>query len=383
MRTALRVVTVNLLMMAAMLLALEIGYRAVKLVASCARGSCDWSYAAFGSKFRANVDLGLSRDDEVLGHVPNDGAHTLEATGIHPIQVSIREGLRTHGPSTGLSEAGQMLAVGDSFTFGDEVSDDQTWPACLERKLNARVLNGGVFGYGAAQAVLRAQQLVVRHRFERIIWSILVEHDFARDTLVARSSKPRPAVVHDGSGTRYTTVAESRQIFERTIGTGIAKYAALFGYSYIGKHFWIRVSPHLLPAGASYDGRWNVAHPNAASMPELMRFTFAQFAALPAPRKYILLQYPEASVKTLSARALAELEGIRRLAAEHQFAVIDTLPALRASPELSSLYQGHHTPAGNRLVCEVILAGLSELDATTLPRDAEHPLRSTATSPGR
>jgi hypothetical protein len=383
MRTALKVVTVNLLMLVGLLLALELGYRAVKLAASCARGSCDGSYLVFGSKFRANIDVDLSREDAVLGHVPNDGTHTLDAADVHPIQVTIREGLRAHGASASLSGAGLTLAIGDSFTFGDEVADEQTWPACLERNLNERVLNGGVFGYGAAQAVLRAHQLATQYRFERIIWSILVEHDFERDTLVARSSTPRPAVVDDGRATRYTTLAESQQIFERTISTGIAKYAALFGYSYISKLLWSRMSPHLLPAGTSYDGRWNVAHPDAAPSPELMRFTFAQFAALPAPEKYVLLQYPQASVKTLSARAVAELETIRRLSAEHQLALIDTLPALRASPDLSSLYQGHHTAAGNRLVCEVIRGSLDEPAATTLSRDADRPQRTTTAPSGR
>jgi hypothetical protein len=44
-----------------------------------------------------------------------------------------------------------ILAVGDSFTFGDEVEDSETWAANLEEFLNKRVLNAGVGAYGIDQ----------------------------------------------------------------------------------------------------------------------------------------------------------------------------------------------------------------------------------------
>ena len=43
------------------------------------------------------------------------------------------------------------MAVGDSFTFGDEVNDGQTWPAQLQQLTGRRVINGGVSGYGFDQ----------------------------------------------------------------------------------------------------------------------------------------------------------------------------------------------------------------------------------------
>ncbi len=53
-----------------------------------------------------------------------------------------------------------VLAVGDSCTFGIGIDDDQTWPTMLERMLrdrlpesNALVLNAGVPGYSAFQAL--------------------------------------------------------------------------------------------------------------------------------------------------------------------------------------------------------------------------------------
>ena len=46
---------------------------------------------------------------------------------------------------------------GESFTFGSEVSDDEAWGNRLAAKLNARVDNFGVGGYGTDQAFLRFQ----------------------------------------------------------------------------------------------------------------------------------------------------------------------------------------------------------------------------------
>ena len=38
----------------------------------------------------------------------------------------------------------EVLVVGDSSTFGDQVSNPETWPACLEKKLSAE--NGRELG---------------------------------------------------------------------------------------------------------------------------------------------------------------------------------------------------------------------------------------------
>lgn len=51
------------------------------------------------------------------------------------------------------------LAFGDSFTHGDEVNDDETWPQALADQFRADVYNFGVGGYGADQALLRFRQV--------------------------------------------------------------------------------------------------------------------------------------------------------------------------------------------------------------------------------
>lgn len=66
------------------------------------------------------------------------------------------------GPEVGVKRAGErrILAVGDSFTWGHGVQDDETYPAVLEAALqvrgrNVRVLNAGVPGYSTDQSYTR------------------------------------------------------------------------------------------------------------------------------------------------------------------------------------------------------------------------------------
>ena len=102
--------------------------------------------------------------DAELGWVHPPG-HYVFPLGNHPK----RSWSLTIGPD-GLRENGSarppgrpVLAVGASFTLGNEVDDDETWPACLERILERPVLNAGISSYGLDQVVLRTEALLERH----------------------------------------------------------------------------------------------------------------------------------------------------------------------------------------------------------------------------
>ena len=91
----------------------------------------------------------------------------------HGIAVSIdAEGFRSNGHAA--RTAGRsIVAVGDSFTFGSEVDDRETWPAYLESLLERRVRNGGVGGYSIGQIVLRAEEILKRVPAEWLIVSFI------------------------------------------------------------------------------------------------------------------------------------------------------------------------------------------------------------------
>lgn len=99
--------------------------------------------------------------DALLGYVPKAGFRSRDNTWGTLVTID-GDGLRRHDRAPG-GVARCLAAVGDSYTFGDEVNDGESWPAALEKLLERPVLNGGVFGYGMDQMVLRAEQMLARH----------------------------------------------------------------------------------------------------------------------------------------------------------------------------------------------------------------------------
>ena len=74
---------------------------------------------------------------------------------------------------------GAVLAVGDSFTEGAEVVNEDTWPAQLERTLGVRVINAGIGAYGVDQAILNAERLLPILKPRAVLVGIY-EHDILR-----------------------------------------------------------------------------------------------------------------------------------------------------------------------------------------------------------
>lgn len=102
----------------------------------------------------------LLRQDPLLGWTlaPNvDEVRGPSKVAVHSDAHGIR-GTRQH-PIAARPGTLRIAAIGDSFTFGDEVGDDDTFPAQLQRSLpSTEVLNFGVSGYGQDQMLLRMRR---------------------------------------------------------------------------------------------------------------------------------------------------------------------------------------------------------------------------------
>lgn len=108
------------------------------------------------------------------------------------------EGTRNH--NLGSSPAGPpILALGDSYTEGYEVANDETWPAHLERDTGRRVYNAGVRGYGLDQIVLRGERLIPRLK-PAIVVLAFIENDIDRTGLSVRDFRRKPYFVPEGDG---------------------------------------------------------------------------------------------------------------------------------------------------------------------------------------
>src|SRR5262249_51730889 len=94
---------------------------------------------------------GMYTSDPLLGRLPRPG--TKSWCGWRDCVVSTGDyGTRLNGNPPPLTERPPIVAVGDSFTFGEDVGDSDSWPAGLERLADRRVINGGANGFGLDQA---------------------------------------------------------------------------------------------------------------------------------------------------------------------------------------------------------------------------------------
>ena len=111
--------------------------------------------------------------DPELGHVPTAGFHGVDNPWNLLVTITA-DGVRANGP--GAAPSGRpILAVGDSYTFGDEVGDADTWPARLETLVGRPVVNGGVFGYGLDQIVMRAERLLERVPADTLVMGLIFD----------------------------------------------------------------------------------------------------------------------------------------------------------------------------------------------------------------
>jgi len=100
-------------------------------------------------------------------------------------------GRREHGDEKAAGTT-RILVLGDSFTFGEDVGDDETYSHHLERLLpGTEVINLGVHGYGHDQMLIYLREEGVRYRPDVVILGFLTG-DMERNVLSFRDyAKPR------------------------------------------------------------------------------------------------------------------------------------------------------------------------------------------------
>jgi hypothetical protein len=133
------------------LLATEIGLR----IYNSLRGDHDPS--------TYDAELGWAPKPNALGHDYVSGRTT----------TTLEDGTRSNGDREVRDGSEPILAVGDSFTWGQGVSDRETWPSQLEKLSGTRVINGGVPGYAVDQSFLRARRLLGLNHFRTLIFSFI------------------------------------------------------------------------------------------------------------------------------------------------------------------------------------------------------------------
>jgi hypothetical protein len=98
--------------------------------------------------------------DERLGWRAKPNLHlVVSVNGVLRTETTDSLGNRLSGKPRGASTS-EVLAVGDSFTYGTDVGDGEAWPALLEDLIGAPVTNASSQGWGTDQIIMRAEDMI-------------------------------------------------------------------------------------------------------------------------------------------------------------------------------------------------------------------------------
>lgn len=344
-------VLVNLALSAASIIlgciALEIGLRAINHL---------WTLQNFSGVFllRPTDNTGNVLFDPLLGWVHQPGRHALWNTEV----VVSAEALRSNGNSLELTRyVPPILAVGDSFTFGHLVADQDTWPAALERLRHTPVLNAGVCGYGIDQSFLRATSLIPQYHPQALIFS-LIPDDIYRSELSVKSGVQKPyftiqsdKVVLKNSPLERMTQRISKHDWFREIG----------GYSLLVHTVMIRLWPNdWIEPGYSVRAHRKGSEVACRLMQELDAFAQAQQVPVIVLIQYDTLDIPKYLKKAEHLAACLKKTNLPVLDLKSALtAVRDTDPA-RYRRFFISETDGHMTGEGNQFVAEQLQAFMQQ-----------------------
>jgi hypothetical protein len=262
------------------------------------------------------------------------------------------DGVRSNGAAR---PAGRpILAVGDSFTFGDEVADEDTWPARLERELGVPVLNGGVPAYGFDQTVLRAEELLAARPVRGLIVSIIAD-DLRRCQLSVFCGAPKPFFDAHTGRLELRNVPVPRPLAGRPLVAGLLRRSHLLN--------WIRQATTVIERREHRRGR-RVAHLLLQRLGDQAR------RGLPV---LLLIQGPtpdgRAPAPRFHASVLPVLQGLEASAQRNGLTSLNLVAAAweefqRAPARRGELFlrdgEGHMTPDGNAWVAGHVARALRE-----------------------
>jgi lysophospholipase L1-like esterase len=158
--------------------------------------------------------------------LPNQAAFSYGA----PVRIDGGAFRVTGDRPSAAGERVDVLALGDSFTFGMGVRDDETWPAQLQRKVSAaegrhiEVVNAGTISYGVFQELdlLKSSGLATRPR-------VLIHALYWNDFMNATAPKPGAAPVVDENGyLAWDQLGQPRGLARRMTSTLVTSSALLF-----------------------------------------------------------------------------------------------------------------------------------------------------------
>lgn len=324
---------------------------AAELAARLWRGPAtllDWHNIVLQDR-RSTLAQGAGRlmHDPRLGFVSRPGfsrdGYSYDAQGFRSMPAM--------GPAAGAVPP--VLVVGDSFAHGDEVGDDETWPARLQALLGRRVINAAVSGYGFDQMVLRAEMIAPAVRPAAIVLSFIGD-DTRRSEMkrVWGAEKPYFELAGDKLELRNVPVPAAPDP-----ATTLDAWQTLFGWS-------VALDAFLKHKGWQYE--WAIDHQRVLPRGRGQAVTCALFKRLAALDVPVLVVAERDTYTWKNAEYAAEQQRIATLilkcAGDAGFATLDLFAAIdkavKARGHAAVFRSSHPSPVGTEVAAAEIAAAL-------------------------
>jgi len=274
---------------------------------------------------------------------------------------------------------GVVAAYGDSFTFGEDVENDETWPHFLAEALGVQVANFGVAGYGPDQALLRLRGHLEEGRVPEVVILGVMSENIARVVNVWRKVYTggealnfKPVLVVDQGVPRWVPNPLGQPVTVESVRQAIKNSSP--------NDFWADQNqrrpavPHFPYLVTAFDTltylsfrvvRWQDLWQQDQPL-EVLRAIVAEFVLLSQTYSFdpVILMIPmaedlrfhEANQPATYAHVLEEF----RREYEGQLVVVDTLDEdFEASRYQLRPYQGHTSAYGNQVISAAIVNRLS------------------------
>jgi len=295
------------------------------------------------------------------------------------LYVSSPAGIRSSSqgltfPERGASSA-RIALVGDSFTFGLEVTYEDTWGAQLESALGhgIQVLNFGVDGYGVDQAYLRYRRDVRPWRPDVVVLG-LIDHDFVRTMSVysflvfgeGAWPFPKPRFVLTQQGIEIVNVplpSPEAILAEPSVGDlpfitydmayNAADWESRFYYASYFVRFMLSRFPRL-PRRPDERWRQEADELNRRIVRKLMKESQAEDTA-------VLIVYMPSRWPLEHYRDMATESEVQRILRAEGLAFIDTAPCVRAVPPSERFVGRHYSRQTNARVAQCLVEPVTRL----------------------
>ena len=335
---------------------LELGYRLIYFSKSCFLGSyCNFSLFSL-KPYDKNLFIGLTQKDLILGYrLSENFSKTINKVNWNNVKVSTNSNGLRNSSDFYLDKKYNILTVGDSYAFGDQVSDHETWQSCLNKKFkNINFLNGGVFGYSTSQAILHADNLSSKIKPDKLIVQVLVGYDFQRDQYSIKNGFPKPYISRELNGKTDIINIKSFDIpntkFTNKKSISFVDHF-LINFSFLSKMKINFITDLYSQSYLKITSSIYKKELNASTIEEIIRWTTKKSKELD-PNVIWLLQY----TSILNKEVINERAFLKEILRKEDIKFIDTFDYVHGflKPHNKKIWNDHHTPYGNKIVCQVI-----------------------------